>query len=72
MKYKEYKEGRYIIRKWDDGDKVWWFEGKVHRENGPAFEMENGYKEWWLDDREYTEAEWKYEMRKCKLAVLGI
>jgi len=70
--YKEYKEGKYTVRAWCDGDKVWWFEGKVHRENGPAWEFNDGSKRWFLDNMEYTEKVWKKRTRRRKLKVLGI
>jgi len=70
--YKEHKEGKYIIRVWDDGDKIWLINGKYHREDGPAVEHSSGEKGWWLDDNYYHEGEWKNEMRKRKLEVLGL
>lgn len=31
-----------------NGDKKWYLDGKLHREDGPAIEWVNGYKEWWV------------------------
>lgn len=31
------------------GDKFWYLNGKLHRENGPAIERANGYEEWYLN-----------------------
>ena len=31
-----------------DGEKVWYLNGELHREDGPAIEMLDGIKEWWL------------------------
>ena len=35
------------------GDKEWYLNGKLHREDGPAFERANGDKEWWLNDKRH-------------------
>ena len=35
-----------------NGDKAWWLNGKLHREDGPAREYVNGHKEWWLNSKE--------------------
>jgi len=32
-----------------DGTKEWWFNGKLHRSDGPAIERADGTKEWWLN-----------------------
>ena len=31
------------------GNKKWFLNGELHREDGPAFEYANGRKEWWLN-----------------------
>jgi len=31
---------------WDDGDKAWYKEGRLHRVDGPACEFSVGYKCW--------------------------
>jgi len=30
--------------------RMWWFGGKLHREDGPAVEWANGTKEWCIDN----------------------
>ena len=53
------------IKEYDDGDKVWfknnlkfngnkeWFyNGKLHRLDGPAIEDVDGYKEWYYEGKE--------------------
>lgn len=35
------------------------FNGKLHREDGPACEWANGIKHWYLNDKQLTEAEFK-------------
>ena len=37
------------------GDKAWYHNGKLHREDGPAIEWANGYKEWYINDKRVTE-----------------
>ena len=32
-----------------NGDKEWWLNGDLHREDGPACEFASGHKEWWLN-----------------------
>ena len=38
-----------------NGDKVWWLNGKLHREDGPAVEWANGRKEWFLNGKLHRE-----------------
>jgi len=33
-----------------NGDKEWYVDGKLHREDGPAVEWANGTKNWFLND----------------------
>jgi hypothetical protein len=40
-----------------DGTKYWYLDGKLHREDGPAYVGCNGSKHWFLDGKEVTEAE---------------
>jgi hypothetical protein len=35
----------------DSGDKFWYFNGILHREDGPAVEYANGYKAWYLNNK---------------------
>ncbi|HEX4373634.1 MAG TPA: hypothetical protein VHZ50_10060 [Puia sp.] len=35
------------------GDKRWYLNGKLHREDGPAFDCVNGYKEWSLNGKRH-------------------
>ena len=50
--------------------KEWYLNGDLHREGGPAVEWANGYKEWWINDIQYTEQEYKIEMRSIKLTKI--
>jgi hypothetical protein len=38
-----------------NGNKVWYLNGKLHREDGPAVEKANGDKEWYLDGKLHRE-----------------
>jgi len=66
-----YQDGKYLVEVNLFGDKTWIYKEKIHREDGPAVEGYD-YRQWWLNNKRYTEKRWKYEMRKRKLAVLGI
>lgn len=46
MTYKE-----YIVREYVNGDKHYYFNGKLHREGGPAIERADGHKEYYLDGK---------------------
>ena len=38
-----------------DGTKIWYLNGKCHREDGPAVEHANGTKYWYLNDQLHRE-----------------
>jgi hypothetical protein len=38
-----------------NGSKVWYLNGKLHREDGPAYEGANGTKYWYLNDKLHRE-----------------
>jgi len=38
-----------------DGDKVWYLNGKRHREDGPAVEDADGDKSWWINGKRHRE-----------------
>lgn len=45
----------YTVKVDTRGTKVWWLNGKLHREDGPAVEYANGTKEWWLNGQLHRE-----------------
>jgi hypothetical protein len=45
----------YEVKVWANGDKQWWLHGKLHREDGPAYEGADGDKEWYLHDKLHRE-----------------
>jgi len=36
-----------------DGTKSWRLNGRLHREDGPAYEGITGHKEWWLNGKRH-------------------
>ena len=45
----------YKVKVYPDGDKYWGFNGKRHREDGPAIEYANGTKYWYLNGKLHRE-----------------
>jgi len=45
----------YKIRVYDNGDKFWFLNGKLHREDGPAAELFRGTKFWYLNGKRHRE-----------------
>jgi hypothetical protein len=41
---------KYEVKVYTNGDKHWYLNGKLHREDGPAVEWSNGAKFWYLND----------------------
>jgi len=41
------------------GNKRWYLNGLLHREDGPAVEYADGNKEWWLNDTPYSKEEYR-------------
>ena len=54
----------YRVKVWANGDKSWWLNGKMHREDGPAYEGADGSKFWYLNGEEVTEEEHKRRTSK--------
>jgi len=45
----------YKVKVYDSGNKYWYLDGKLHREDGPAIEFSNGDKSWYLDGKLHRE-----------------
>lgn len=59
----------YNVSVKENGDKFWYFNGKLHRELGPAIELANGGKVWWLDGFKcLNEQSFKEKLKLTKLA----
>jgi len=41
----------YDVQEYVSGDKYWYLNGKLHREDGPAIEYYNGYKEYYYNGK---------------------
>ena len=48
-------DNKPICTTYPNGDKMWFLNGKCHREDGPAVERANGYKEWFLNGKRHRE-----------------
>ena len=45
----------YEVKVYNDGTKVWYLNGKRHREDGPAIESSSGTKEWFINGKRHRE-----------------
>jgi hypothetical protein len=45
----------YTVKVSAAGDKSWWLNDKLHREDGPAIEYADGDKFWYLNDKLHRE-----------------
>ena len=54
----------YTVKVWDKGDKFWYLNDKLHREDGPAMEWADGSKSWCLNGDYVTEEEHKRRTSK--------
>jgi len=53
----------YTVNVDEFGTKRWYFNDKLHCEHGPAVECADGTKFWLLNGVEYTEAEWRKQLK---------
>jgi hypothetical protein len=61
MKFKDLREipKNYTgVAEYFNGNKVWYLNGKLHREDGPAVEYIDGSKSWYLMGIRHTQEEW--------------
>ena len=45
----------YNVKVGSNGHKVWYLNGKYHREDGPAIELASGSKVWYLNGKRHRE-----------------
>ena len=45
----------YTVKVHSNGDKYWYLNGQLHREDGPAVESSNGDKYWYLNGQRHRE-----------------
>jgi hypothetical protein len=53
---------KYEVKVYPNGNKFWYLNDEIHREDGPAFEYSDGYKAYYLNDKYLTEAEFNKRM----------
>ena len=58
------KSGRYVDL---EGNEIWYLNGLLHREDGPAYETVSGIKQWFTNGIQITEEEFKHWIMKNKL-----
>ena len=46
---------KYTVEVYDNGDKEWYLNGDLHREDGPAIEYSDGRKQWWVNGQRHRE-----------------
>ena len=46
---------KYEVRVYSSGNKYWYINGKLHREDGPAIERTNGTKQWYINGKLHRE-----------------
>jgi hypothetical protein len=51
--FQEIPENFTGIVEYANGTKIWYKEGKRHREDGPAVEYADGEKRWWIEGKIY-------------------
>lgn len=61
------KQGLHI-NQW--GTSVWYLNGDLHREDGPAIITKDGYQEWWINGQRYTQQEFQNYLIKQNLNLL--
>jgi len=43
----------YEVKTYTSGNKIWWYNDKFHRLNGPAVECTDGYKSYYINGKSY-------------------
>jgi hypothetical protein len=61
----------YKVKVYDDGDKYWYLNNKLHREDGPAVEYASGEKNWCLNGKRHREDGPAVECASYKLWYLN-
>jgi len=45
----------YTVKVYDNGNRYWYLNSQLHREDGPACEYTDGAREWWLNGELHRE-----------------
>ena len=61
----------YTVKVYGSGDRFWFLNGKLHREDGPACEDVDGSKEWYFNGEELTEEEFLNKTKKHTIIIDG-
>ena len=62
----------YNVKVGSNGHKVWYLNGKYHREDGPAVELATGTKCWFLNGKRLTEKEHQEQTQASTNKVIEI
>ena len=54
----------YEVKVYTNGDKFWYLNDELHREDGPAIEWADGSKSWYLNGKGLSHSQWKKEVAK--------
>jgi len=46
---------QYTVRVFNDGFRIWYQNGQLHREDGPAIENASGYNHWYINGKRHRE-----------------
>jgi len=69
-----HRENNLPAKEYTDGTQKWFFNGKLHRTNGPAIEWANGDKYWYLEGIRYSKEEYNEKVKTistCKIYENG-
>ena len=61
----------YTVTVYANGDRFWYLNGELHREDGPACEFSDGYKEWYFNGEDLTEEEFLNKTKKHTIIIDG-
>ena len=64
---------KYTVEVYDNGDKSWFLNDKLHCEHGPAIEGAGGSKWWYLNGKPLTKEGWEKRLKNpCRGKVVEI
>jgi len=46
---------KLTLKFYSNGNKIWYLNNKLHREDDPSIEFKNGKKQWWLNGKQVKE-----------------
>ena len=54
------------------GNQYWYLNGKLHREDGPAYIDEDGSQQWWVNNNQMSEEEFNNRTKSCAGKIVEI